>query len=519
MPHIPTGPANSNPRKRSYQDRDLGNNPESHNNGYGERAYKQPRTRGPRQYQGQMGNGNAGLPGPGFTGVVNSPAGSNVMANAALGPFGDMASFDPNNPMAQMLLFQAMGSLLGLPGFSMQQQGAPTKPGKRCFEYDSKGYCTRGSTCPYDHSNPITVPNQFPGNSMSGALPVPQSQGTFQLRSQSPSDSNHQRRTPHQRHGKGRSTFSSNRPNFDKNIKTIVIEQIPELHFTEEAVRGFFSEFGNIAQVGLQPYKRVALITYETWDEANEAYNSPKSVFDNRFVKVFWYKPGTGQVSAVTEQALVGAKPDIDMHGNGHVDPQDAGPSPEELEKQRAEAQKAQEERNKRLEEVKAQKAEIVDKIRTSAEDRKKLLKAIAVARKEKRAVAGLPAEADESMDDGESNADDELKQKLATLEAEAQFLGIDPTDPDNTFSSSSGTVSYGWRGRGRGGYRGRGAFRARGYRGRAAFGGAAGGVMRWDNRPKKIAVLGVAVGTPEDERLRQYLFVRAPISLSNCRC
>ena len=71
----------------------------------------------------------------------------------------------------------------------------------------------------------------------------------------------------------------------------MVVENIPEDKFEEQTVRDFFSEFGTIEEVSLQAYKRLAIVKYSDYESAKGTYDSPKVIFDNRFVKVYWYKP------------------------------------------------------------------------------------------------------------------------------------------------------------------------------------------------------------------------------------
>ena len=74
------------------------------------------------------------------------------------------APFDPNDPFAAMVAMQVMG----LPGLALPPTGfgqfgvqPPQLPGimsqpqvkPRCRDYDTKGYCTRGNACPFEHGN------------------------------------------------------------------------------------------------------------------------------------------------------------------------------------------------------------------------------------------------------------------------------------------------------------------------------------------------------------------------------
>lgn len=298
---------------------------------------------------------------------------------------------------------------------------------------------------------------------------------------------------------RGRAEFSQAGPNEDQSVTTIVVEQIPEDKFDEQTVRDFFSEFGNIVEVTLKPYRHLALVKYDDYASAKRAWASPKVIFDNRFVKVYWYKPGRGEANGGPQ---------------GDEKPFDQ----EEFERQQVEAQKAHEEKMKKRKEteeamqaLERQKAEL---LKRQQEEKAKLLEKLAM----KGGSNGEAAESPKPKEDGkagtptegqESEKTKQLRAQLAALEAEAQELGLDP----NASADSSRGRGRGWGGfRGRGGFppRGRGydPFAARGgYRGRGSVRGR-GGVLRLDNRPKKVAVSGVEFNSDRDEALRQYLLV-----------
>lgn len=309
----------------------------------------------------------------------------------------------------------------------------------------------------------------------------------------------------------GRAEFSSDRPNSDKSKTTIVVENIPEEKFSEEAVREFFSQFGNITEITLKQFKRLALVRYEDWEAANAAYSSPKVIFDNRFVKVYWYKypdslphppssktPSNGKLNGVNEgSARAASEPQIDI---------------EEFTRKQQEAQKLHEEKMKKKQEMEEARKELEKRqeelLRNQAEEKRRLMERLAA----KTGTAAEPAPGDKVVapagSPGKSNPQTEaLKAQLAALEAEAKSLGIDPAAAEEPSWSSRG------RGRGRGLYRGRGAFAPRGfrggYRGRGGFVPAGGGAYRLDNRPKKVSVTGADFTNPDkDESLRQYLLV-----------
>ena len=94
-------------------------------------------------------------------------------------PAGSGMPFDLNDPVAVMLAMQA----LGFPGMPIMPQSPPAIPqardstwqvspnpptnnriNTRCRDYDTKGFCARGSACPFDHGdNHIVVPPQQDG--------------------------------------------------------------------------------------------------------------------------------------------------------------------------------------------------------------------------------------------------------------------------------------------------------------------------------------------------------------------
>ena len=315
---------------------------------------------------------------------------------------------------------------------------------------------------------------------------------------------------------RARAPFSAEGPVNDRSKSTVVVENIPEENFSEDEVRAFFAQFGNIVEVSMQPYKRLAIIKFDSWAAANAAYRSPKVIFDNRFVKVFWYKE-----DALTQPPSKGgpksaAQGSSQNGGSGSPDPAAEIDMDEFLRKQE-EAQKAHEE--------KMQKKQDVERKREELEKRQKEL--VAKQQEEKdRLYAKLSASSNEaagsgnlgagSQDGGEAGGSSKpasqteaLRAQLAALEAEAKQLGLDPEAMDDGFASSG---SRGARGRGRGGsFRGRG-FPPRGLRGslRGRGGGhAAYAAFSLDNRPRKVSVTGVDFTVPEkDETLRQYLFV-----------
>ena len=309
-----------------------------------------------------------------------------------------------------------------------------------------------------------------------------------------------------------RADFSQAGPNYDRSITTIVVEQIPEEKFDDQSVRTFFSDFGNIEDVTMQPYKRLALVKFDNYTGAKRAYESPKVIFDNRFVKVYWYKPGTLDTqppsSKITASSPTLSTAQCQTFNRTKFD-QDAQTAQKKLEEKKAQLKDVEMKRQtleKRTEELAVKQAE----------EKRRLLEKLSA----KGACEGIdqsmvhakPNGADE-LDDGNVSAHTKaLREKVAELEAEAKSLGLYSA---LTESPSSATRGRG-RGRGRGSYRGWEGFAGRagydtfrgGTRGRGYFRGRGGGAYNLDNRTKKVGVTGVAFDNQKDEALRQYLLV-----------
>lgn len=410
----------------------------------------------------------------------------------------DPSIMDPNNPLASLMAFQqAMGGMMpnmpGMPGFPMPGAQTPSngnRGGRRCRDYDTKGFCARGASCNFEHGDdPYIVGNEEYDPNQATLLNVQPSRTGFVNTSSNGRGRGGQRgrgANNNFRGGGKRADISHGGPNHDTSITSVVVEQIPEDKFDEQSVRDFFGEFGAIDEVNLQPYKRLAVVKYEDYDSAKAAYDSPKVIFDNRFVKVYWHKgdtlqkPPHGRTPAPYRKDEQEEEPQIDH---------------EELARKQEEAQKRHEEQKKQREDAQRQKDELETKMKEIEAERRRMNEMLA-----KKSGKPVPVE-QPAKANGEHK---DLRETLAKLEAEAKELGIDP----NAAANGWGEPSY--PPRGRGGLRGRG--RGRGfnsYRGGWAAGGARGGgnVMRLDNRPKAVSVsFGEGGYEDHDEALRQWL-------------
>ena len=548
-------------RKRSYNDRQENGDGADPHYARGDRQMKQIR-RGGRGGKGD-GYGNRGGRG-GFqeNGYPFLHAGSPPMPPSFPGMSPGMPlpsqglPFDPNDPMAAIMAMQAMGlpplpgmpplphpgSPNGHPQFGGQGPAGPRNTRReRCRDYDTQGYCARGDACPYEHgTDRLIVPGQD-GRSLIYAKPTELTisleydpkNSLLNVQPTSPTSNGHsipheQRGTGHDRgRGRGRgdrggfqprrqnnrADFSQAGPNHDRSVTTIVVEQIPEEKFDEQSVRGFFSEFGNIEDVKMQPYKRLALVKYDDYMAAKKAYDSPKVIFDNRFVKVYWYKPG-GLPTPPTTGKTSANSPTFPREEEHPFDK-------EEFERNSTAAQKKLEEKKAYMKDMEAkrqalekQKEELAQK---QAEEKRKLLEKLnakGITAGDDTVMAGAEANSSNAADD--SNVSEHtraLRAKVAELEAEAKSLGLDAALTDYTPRGRG-------RGRGRGSYRGWEGFAGRGSgydssrgRGRGSFGIRGGGKYNLDNRTKKVGVSGVEFTPEKDEALRHHLLVSCQLS------
>jgi RNA-binding protein 26 len=73
----------------------------------------------------------------------------------------------------------------------------------------------------------------------------------------------------------------------------IVVENIPSESCTLDNVNEFFKKFGTILNIQMQPQSRKAIIQFKSPDDAFKAWRSPDTIFENRFVKVYFHDPSS----------------------------------------------------------------------------------------------------------------------------------------------------------------------------------------------------------------------------------
>lgn len=572
QPAIPTGPSGGSARKRGFQDRGDFDAPTGRDQFPGGRQFKQPRRGG--GYGGRKGYVDLDRPqslSQEQYSFQNTP-GQHGLSFGQPGQVPQIPPFDPSNPMEAMRQLQQIGQQMGLsmPNFadySQQphgfQQNAPAQQGRkgRCWDFDRKGFCPRGIKCKFDHSTGTEpVPYNLPTPQLSGQIQLPgeeydpssatlsqpqqipqfpQQQGPFQGNAHPNQNRNNRQGQQRRKGGQGRAPFSAEGPVNDRTQTKVVVESIPEENFEEDQVRIFFAQFGNVEEVTMMGYKRLAIVKFDNWASANAAYKSPKVIFDNRFVKVFWYKDekhsDIANGSKNGRPAAANGVKHEDHHPSGDIKMEDGEDEidMEEFTRKQEEAQRLHEEKTARMREIERKREELERKQKLlqarQAAERQRLMEKLARKNSNEAGSAGAgdatttTASSEGGKGGAEASKTEALKATLAKLRGEAEALGIDPNNAaqqqqdDGVHFTTTGYAppSYGGRGgRGGYGYRGRGGYVPRGssYRGGARGGRgsfhAAYAAFSLDNRPKTVAISGVDFSAPEkDEALRRHLF------------
>ncbi|KAI8994889.1 hypothetical protein BDB01DRAFT_774444 [Pilobolus umbonatus] len=284
---------------------------------------------------------------------------------------------------------------------------------------------------------------------------------------------------------------------------TLTVEKIPPEFCQISTVNDFFAKFGTITNISVQPQGQRAIIQYSTRAEAENAYSSPDAIFDNRFVKVYWHKEDAVPPTAPTNTNGTESNPVASGINPNEPDPQLVAARAAELAKEREEKQKKHQEHMKtildlqkkreqqlqqQIDEQKRLLAKLSDSANMTQSEKAELLRAlkaiqsdIATSKSAANDVSSQPIAApqptpsqptgshvthsDSQETENKEETTEDLKLKLARLEAEAATLGI---------HSKAGRGGYYPRGGVRGGWP-----RARGGLTR----------MSLDNRPTKILV------------------------------
>ncbi|KAL0088573.1 CCCH-type zinc finger transcription factor [Phycomyces blakesleeanus] len=307
-----------------------------------------------------------------------------------------------------------------------------------------------------------------------------------------------------------------------KSGTTLVVENIPPEECQITKVHDFFQKFGTLTNISVQPHQQKAILQYGTRAEAEAAYHSPDAIFDNRFVKVYWQREkedGSQQPQQQQQQQQQASSAEAQAAAlaasiaANEPDPELVAARAAELAKQREEKLKKHQERMQAVLDAQKQKEQLLQKqideqkqlmeklgnkdmSRTEKEELLKSLKKIGADINASRSGVATAASAPQTQAtstttttttstatasatavSGTPETPEDLKKKLAILEAEAAALGLAAYGPS-------------FRG-GRGGYfgRGRGYPRMRGGMTR----------MSLDNRPTKLLIKDIPEDTAEE--------------------
>ncbi|GJJ09424.1 hypothetical protein Clacol_003646 [Clathrus columnatus] len=353
---------------------------------------------------------------------------------------------------------------------------------------------------------PPALPSMFPEEiaHMYMGLSIPPMNNNPQLPNQ-----NMLAGTPFKRNVKGTFTPEAHSlRNAPRDDKTLVVEKIPDDRLSLEAVNDWFKRFGVVTNVAIDPSGSKALVSFSSHAEAVAAWKSEEAIFGNRFVKVFWHRPVEGQ-GAVGQRALVASAPLLKNLSSSQSEP------PESSKAAKTPASKvpaaALVARQRALEQQISQQKVLISRLKTAKtpEERQEIMTSLKKLQRESLPSSPSVSPADSSQNgvskskfsseedkldqeldlhkqelSGEQTKKEEsqetaaLREKLASLKAEAMRIGV----PNVEINSDSQSTSTSYRP-----YRGRRGFRARG--GIRGGRGLARGSMKLDNRPRRLLI------------------------------
>ncbi|XDG09655.1 hypothetical protein ABKA04_009270 [Annulohypoxylon sp. FPYF3050] len=437
----PTYPSSSS-KKRSFNDRDDDVDIILNGQGPYPNPYKQPRRESSFSQRGQFDNPFGPIDQHAFPNAFQPPSNP---GRPLPPPVPQLSQFQPQHDhhMSQMA-----PNILNQLGFAFPQEDNLPKPvysgtiptprrRKRCRDYDTKGYCSRGNKCRFEHgADSLTLPplgppgDEYDPSNAIFTMPLPNIHQNLLHKSPSslpqfPPTTPNNRRDANKgsRRIKGKLPFAASGPVTDKSKTTIVVQNIPLEYFTDENIREYFSQFGTILDVSMQAPDPVAIVKFDTWYAAHAAWSSPKVIFDNRFVKVFWYKDETESGSTPANGKTKKIKPDPGANGDGSLDDDTPEAEPfdmDEFLRKQEEAQKAHEEKTKKREELERQRQEL--------EERQKELRARQLEEKRKlqAKLTNKGSDSPSETADGPKkpvSQTEALRAQLAALEEEANVL------------------------------------------------------------------------------------------------
>jgi hypothetical protein len=291
----------------------------------------------------------------------------------------------------------------------------------------------------------------------------------------------------------------------------------------DAAIREWFTQFGPLKQITVDASWGKAILVYADYDSAAKAWNDPRPVFSNRFVKIWWKKSDPPQESQNLSGGIVdqveleiareAAKKAQREHEEKQRRKEELENKREELERQRVELLERQRvERERLMEKIKRAEEKAKAKamgVVTSASPAPAITSTTESSKDEKKSVNGAEKTDEPTAASADDNARKTHLQKMLTdlqnqvplsslgFLFQAKALNIPPSEYTiPPLSDSRAKTTF------RGSYRGRGSFPRRG---RSRGGG---GVSRsLDLRPKSIFVPGI-VGTDHETSIREWVIM-----------
>ena len=387
-----------------------------------------------------------------------------------------------------------------------------------CRDYHNVGYCSRGSSCKFTHSDdsimgqpmPFMPPPPFPMGAMPDAaagfpMPPPEQMAAMMMQMQQMAAGAMMGGPPMgggrgsglRGRGRGRGGARGGGPSAHhapRSQDTLVIENIPAEFLDLVPVNDYFKRFGTITNIQVDKPGSRAVVSYATPAEAEAAHKNPEVIFGNRFVKVYFQRL----------ERLPPSKPHYmtDKGSNVYLAPSLRDSAPRSVtqvnddEKRRLLElrKKKQELLNMQLEEQKA----LLEKLSApdlTPQGRKSIMVMLEKLGSEikgatemlKKDVMETAAKHHEAEGD---ETTEQLQAKLAHLRREAATLGLD----------AAGRPMRGGAPRGCGAFRGRGAFHRS---------------MTLDNRTTRVGVTDLPLDYDAD-KLRAHFEQFGPCSLEN---
>lgn len=300
---------------------------------------------------------------------------------------------------------------------------------EKCVAFHTMGICMLGELCPYKHEEiPLSTLERSNQNVLrfynlqSNTTRPLTGQGIQKQVKQAPV-----------------SWFADGRPQISNTCTAIVAEGLQNPFVSKGSLYDLFSRFGGVRDVAILSHMGTAIINFMDHAAAKRALESSVLPFEGVKLAIYWFRPDLNQAQALPEE-LFGSDIDfctIKSTQNGVSQSSDTGV--EDLYQLHAERLRIHEQRQKKLKELGAARAQVCQEL-NETEKRIELAKVSLHAKlsAKNRGCGDTPLKPTATNPD-RSGKTQELRDKLAKLEAEAKSLGLDPDSlPEATTAAAS---------------------------------------------------------------------------------